>query len=233
MMRNFITTLAAILATTVLFAQQLPQFTSSNFDGWTYNNPGIQLNSSNIAGGRIVLYVNSQGDVLTLTSPLFECHGIDSIEANVVWYTSSFRDNDFELSRTALTMAIDDVTGNVLDSATTVPTVLGSTHSLTIKLAVPARTDTARLRFVSWQANHISSGAIKRALITGIAATTPPDDDPIPGDVDGNGVVNISDVTMLIQAVLMSSDITNGDIDGNGVVNITDVTMLIDQVLRH
>lgn len=233
MMRNFITTLAAILATTVLFAQQLPQFTSSNFDGWTYNNPGIQLNSSNIAGGRIVLYVNSQGDVLTLTSPLFECHGIDSIEANVVWYTSSFRDNDFELSRTALTMAIDDVIGNPLDSATTVPAVLGSTHSLTIKLAVPARTDTARLRFVSWQANHISSGAIKRALITGIAATTPPDDDPIPGDVDGNGVVNISDVTMLIQAVLMSSDITNGDIDGNGVINITDVTMLIDQVLRH
>ena len=46
-------------------------------------------------------------------------------------------------------------------------------------------------------------------------------------------MVNISDVTMLIQAVLMSSDITNGDIDGNGVVNITDVTMLIDQVLRH
>ena len=78
-----------------------------------------------------------------------------------------------------------------------------------------------------------TSGAIKRALITGIAATTPPDDDPIPGDVDGNGVVNISDVTTLIQAVLMSSDITNGDIDGNGVVNITDVTMLIDQVLRH
>ena len=123
MMRNFITTLAAILAATVLFAQQLPQFTSSNFDGWTYNNPGVQLNSSNIAGGRIVLYVNSQGDVLTLTSPLFECHGIDSIEANVVWYTSSYRDNDFELSRTALTMAIDDVTGNPLDSATTVPTL--------------------------------------------------------------------------------------------------------------
>lgn len=233
MMRNIITLLAVILVTTMLSAQELPQFTSGNFDGWTYNNPGVQLNSSNIAGGKIVLYVNSQGDVLTLTSPLFECHGIDSIEASVVWYTSSFRDSDFDLSKTALTMAIDDVAGNPLDSATTVPTVLGSTHSLTVKLAVPARTDTARLRFVSWQADHVSSGAIKRALITGIAATTPPDDDPIPGDVDGNGVVNISDVTMLIQAVLNSSEITNGDFDGNGVVNITDVTQLIDQVLRH
>ena len=49
------------------------------------------------------------------------------------------------------------------------------------------------------------------------------------GDVDGNGVVNISDATELqkILAGLSDKDKTNLDFDYNGVVNISDVTMLM------
>lgn len=56
------------------------------------------------------------------------------------------------------------------------------------------------------------------------------------GDVDGNGSVNISDVTSLIN-YLLSSDATginlqNADVDSTGNINITDVTALINLLLK-
>ena len=57
----------------------------------------------------------------------------------------------------------------------------------------------------------------------------------IPGDVNGDGQVNITDVTMLINA-LMSEDFSNivtdnADLNGDGSINITDVTTLINMVM--
>lgn len=56
----------------------------------------------------------------------------------------------------------------------------------------------------------------------------------IVGDIDGNGEVNMSDVTALINHILnaASYDSTLCDIDGNGEVNVTDVTALINILLR-
>ena len=56
-----------------------------------------------------------------------------------------------------------------------------------------------------------------------------------PYDVDGNGQVNIADVTtlidMLLQPVMLMQN--QPDIDGSGQVNIADVTALIDHILNH
>lgn len=56
-----------------------------------------------------------------------------------------------------------------------------------------------------------------------------------PGDVDGNGSINISDVTELIDLLLQgtATQIPAGDVDGDGIVNISDVTELIDYLLLH
>ena len=221
-MKKIIATLVTVLVFSFAAkGQELPQFTASNFEGWEYNNPGIPLSTTDIARGNIVLYVTRQGLVLQLTSPLFSCQGIDSIEASLIWFTQYYYDSSFDLDKTALTMAIDDETGTALDSV----------HYPVIRLAVPHGLNTARLRFVSWKADVVSCGAIKRALLTGIAST--PHDDPQPGDIDNNGVVNISDATLLIQALMLEQQVPNADFDGNGVVNITDATLLIDYVLRH
>lgn len=57
----------------------------------------------------------------------------------------------------------------------------------------------------------------------------------IVGDIDGNGEVNVSDVTALINHILNAAtyDSTLCDIDGNGEVNATDVTALINILLRN
>ena len=55
-----------------------------------------------------------------------------------------------------------------------------------------------------------------------------------PGDVDHDGVVNISDVTTLIDLLLGSAGDACGicaDVDGDGEINIADVARLIDLLL--
>ena len=53
-----------------------------------------------------------------------------------------------------------------------------------------------------------------------------------PGDVDGDGNINISDVTALIDLLLSGGEsLPSADVNGDGQVNISDVTALIDRLL--
>ena len=54
------------------------------------------------------------------------------------------------------------------------------------------------------------------------------------GDIDGNGEVNVSDVTALINKILGTSDYSDAvcDINGDGEINVSDVTALINQILK-
>lgn len=54
-----------------------------------------------------------------------------------------------------------------------------------------------------------------------------------PGDVNGDGRVNVSDVTALINMILglTPMDETYADVNGDGRVNVSDVTALINIIL--
>ena len=56
-----------------------------------------------------------------------------------------------------------------------------------------------------------------------------------PGDVNGDGEVNITDVTSLIDMLLEGDVPVNAatDVNGDGEVNITDVTVLVDGLLDN
>lgn len=59
------------------------------------------------------------------------------------------------------------------------------------------------------------------------------DEDPgLPGDVDGNGEVNISDINAVIDLILKGSFDANGDVDGNGEININDINTLINIIIK-
>ena len=221
----------AAMALTAL-GQSLPQFTYDNYDGWSYNNPGLELNGDNIGDGRIVLYVSTAGVVLQLISPSFSCQGIDNITSTVTWFTRNIANSEFDLSRTALTLVIDDVEGNPMDSVTVTPTTPGvRTHVLDFTIPVPKGLTTARLRLVAWRANVVSCGAVRSATFAAESSSAPT---TLKGDVDGSGTVNISDVTTLIDYLLNNDTVINrenADIDGDGTINISDVTALIDKLL--
>ena len=54
------------------------------------------------------------------------------------------------------------------------------------------------------------------------------------GDVNGDGAVNVSDVTTLVNMILgvIPKDNARADIDGNGTVNVSDVTALVRLILN-
>ena len=56
----------------------------------------------------------------------------------------------------------------------------------------------------------------------------------ITGDINGDGEVNVSDVTALINKILGSSTYSNAvcDINGDGEINVSDVTALINLILK-
>ena len=53
------------------------------------------------------------------------------------------------------------------------------------------------------------------------------------GDVNGDGAVNVSDITALVNMILgtIPKNEERADVDGNGTVNVSDVTDLINIIL--
>lgn len=60
---------------------------------------------------------------------------------------------------------------------------------------------------------------------------TPPE--PIKGDVNGDGEVNIADVNDIINMVLTDAIREVGDVNGDGEINISDINTLIDIILNQ
>ena len=54
-----------------------------------------------------------------------------------------------------------------------------------------------------------------------------------PGDVNGDGEVNIADVNALIDMILSGNTAASGDVNGDSEVNIADVNALIDMILNN
>ena len=57
------------------------------------------------------------------------------------------------------------------------------------------------------------------------------------GDANGDGEVNVADVTMTVDYILSNGSefehfvFPNADIDGNGIISVTDVTAIVDIIL--
>ena len=58
-------------------------------------------------------------------------------------------------------------------------------------------------------------------------------DEPLAGDINADGVVNVSDVTALVNKILAVETFADEvcDINADGVVNVSDVTALVNMIL--
>lgn len=54
----------------------------------------------------------------------------------------------------------------------------------------------------------------------------------LPEDVDKNGEVNITDVNLVIDAILSGNFFENGDVDGNGEINLSDVNRVLNKIFE-
>ena len=55
----------------------------------------------------------------------------------------------------------------------------------------------------------------------------------IPGDISGDGLINVLDVVVLVNIVLGGSEpIDAGDLNGDGMLNVLDVVALVNMILE-
>ena len=54
----------------------------------------------------------------------------------------------------------------------------------------------------------------------------------LPGDVNGDGTVNIADINAVIDMILSGKFNAVGDVNGDGAVNIGDINSLIGIILK-
>ena len=65
-----------------------------------------------------------------------------------------------------------------------------------------------------------------------------PCNNPGSGDINDDGNVNVSDIVIMIQAILGSTSLTEeqlcqGDVDGNGLINVVDITRVVSMILQE
>ena len=89
------------------------------------------------------------------------------------------------------------------------------------------------LSFIEPEGGYFSNAAMYDA--SGNVATRVVIGNNLRGDVNGDGAVNVSDVTTLVNMILfvIPKDMTRGDVDGNGIVNVSDVTALVNIILKQ
>ena len=70
--------------------------------------------------------------------------------------------------------------------------------------------------------------------VCGTVTLTPVGPEPVRGDVNGDGEVNISDINVIIDVILKGSQSShpNADVNGDGEVNINDINLIINIILK-
>ena len=222
MIRTFVAVAALLAALAV--QGQVPQFTSQSYDGWLYNSPVTEVNTSTILANEIVLYTTSVGHTFMLTSPQFDCWPGETIGMKITWITDQWNKSTFVMSKVALTAALIDDGGVSVDSVTWVPTSVSRTNTVNLEITVPRGLRSARLRFASWDADVYSCGAVRQILATAV----------LKGDVNQDGEVSVADANAVIDVIL--SGVTSGDVmpdvNGDGEVSVADANAVIDVILQ-
>ena len=209
----------------VIVQAQVPQFSSRSYDGWLYNSPVTELNTSTILANEIVLYITSQGLTFTLTSPQFDCNPGETIAMTVTWITDQWKSSSFVMSHVALTAAILDTGGSAVDSVTWIPATVSRTNTVDLEITVPKSLRKARLRFAAWNGEVNSAGAVRQIVATSV----------LKGDVNLDGEVTVADVNAVVNVILGGTTdaeiISRADVNMDGEVTIADINNVIDVIL--
>ena len=89
------------------------------------------------------------------------------------------------------------------------------------------------LQVVAYIGNYDSNDATN-CVVENSIAVSPAAYTPASGDIDGDGLINVSDATVLGDKVLGEANYSDMkcDINGDGIVNVSDVTALIAIILN-
>ena len=223
-MKHLLISLAILCSALTASATQYAVFNLNSFDGWIYTREGVTLNTEYIGANKVKLFRNSAGKDFTLISPSFEPTSNRNIRVKFDWQSPTLGEDNYNLTKNSPFVELLDLNGNVLQQVFYQLKTEELKRILNVVLNVPeGYSGAVKVRLAAWNADVNTPGAVREVEIFA----------PTSGDVNGDGAMNVSDVTQLINVILGISEMPEelADVNGDGTVNVTDVTTLINAIL--
>ena len=187
-----------------------------NFTTWSFNKSGVRAPGEGKCNGTNSVMMKKPSTVST-SQPL--AHGFFMAQATFFNPTST-------LAKYRLDYSLDG--GANWETANTIDDLEAA--------EVPEKSQELATWFLNLTADQ--PALFRIAMIGGGAGSTYVDDivlyytDMLPGDVNGDGEINIADVNCVIDVILTGIENGAADVNGDGEVNIADVNAIIDIILN-
>ena len=214
-------TLSCVMMSAAEAVDTLAYFGLNSFEGWTYSRSDIELSRDNISRLRIRLYKN-QGVDYTLTSPVVDCTGCDSLVVRVGYVTDI---TGYTVSKLSLTFTVKNGSDEVVAQATVAAQKDVVEQMVEARMCLPMGISAVNVNVAALSADINNNGAVRSILIYSPTHVT--------GDVNGDDKVDIADINCIIDLILASEFAPNGDVNGDGKVDIADINVIIDMILTH
>ncbi len=214
------TCLATIADTTIV------ELTVTNFDRWNYNRPHIPLTADNISRGKITLLTTDDGTLATLQSPSFDCTQLDSLKINI---SINISHSNYKPQDTQVRVQLLNDSNQTITRQDILPIPDTPQQILTTTLPAPGK-GTHHLTFCAPFADGNNAISIRRILVyPGITDANP--DPTTLGDINNDGKVDISDINLLVNALLSPNQPGNTDLNNDNKTDISDLNTLINTIL--
>ncbi len=221
--------LAAITMQAGVAEDLLLQFDLNHFDNWTYHREGVVLDYDLVAQNRVTLFTTVNGEKCTLESPEFSSQGIDSLKVLI----SYILDEEFNPTKVAPRIEVLDIEGNVLrvvDIPVQPAVIIQNLETMVDVAGLPDAT----LLFSAPKAKEAEGvfPAVKAIKVWAVSTGGTPH---VPGDVNGDGIVDVSDVNIVINVMLGKNQDPQvklwADLNDDGSVDVSDVNAVINIML--
>lgn len=223
-MKHLLFSLALICIALAAGATQYAVFNQNSFEGWIYTRSNVTLTTDFISSYKVTIYKNSAGKDFTLISPSFDTNGQSTIRVKFDWKSTTYGEENYNLTKNSPYIELLDLNDNVIAQCyhqLKEPKII---HDIDVVVKMPANsTGPIKVRIAAWNADTNTPGAVKHVEIS----------NQVNGDVNGDGMINVSDITKLVNVILGIIDLPSefADVNGDGTVNVSDITALVNIIL--
>ena len=223
-MKHFLFSFIIICSTLTAGAKQYAVFNQNSFDGWIYTRDNVTLTTDYISAYKVTIYKNSAGKNFTLISPSFETDGQRTLRVMFDWRANTYNEENYNLTKNSPYIELLDLNDNVIAQNHYQLKEVKLIHNIDAVVKIPDTfTGPVKVRIAAWNADTNTPGAVKHVEITNKNT----------GDVNGDGMINVSDVTKLINVIMGIIELPDEftDVNGDGNVNVSDIAALINIIL--
>ena len=205
-------------------AQKLAEFNLNSFENWTYTRSGVELNSNTICANKVNLYGNYK-----LVSPLFSVKTVKYVRVQVMMISKDYSQPKYNHSKASPTLELLNEQGEVVATKKHAYSEALPQQDFVDYLAVPEGANKLMMRISAPRADVNSADAIHELVLTASIG----DGSIVVGDVNGDGHIDVSDVSD-VTSIVLGNKVTDdvADINGDGNIDSSDVTALINLILH-